>query len=139
MEDVDAEVKFLVQSGCVAEKDLEKVTLVLRARQRLEMVTFKSNSVEVYQRFKILPQLVHDLKNEVDPLSTLNNELQSLAEIPECKAVLDLLKNGIEELKKNLNSFISPISAQIGNIENIERLHSQISNAVRELKKIVNA
>ena len=139
MEDVDAEVKFLVQSGCVAEKDLEKVTLVLRARQRLEMVTFKSNSVEVYQRFKILPQLVHDLKNEVDSFSTLNNELQSLAEIPECKAVLDLLKNGIEELKKNLNSFISPISAQIGNIENIERLHGQISNAVRELKKIVNA
>ena len=139
MEDVDAEVKFLVQSGCVAEKDLEKVTLVLRARQRLEMVTFKSNSVEVYQRFKILPQLVHDLKNEVDSFSTLNNELQSLAEIPECKAVLDLLKNGIEEFKKNLNSFISPISAQIGNIENIERLHGQISNAVRELKKIVNA
>lgn len=139
MEDVDAEVKFLVQSGCVAEKDLEKVTLVLRALQRLEMVTFKSNSVEVYQRFKILPQLVHDLKNEVDSFSTLNNELQSLAEIPECKAVLDLLKNGIEELKKNLNSFISPISAQIGNIENIERLHGQISNAVRELKKIVNA
>ena len=139
MEDVDAEVKFLVQSGCVAEKDLEKVTLVLRARQCLEMVTFKSNSVEVYQRFKILPQLVHDLKNEVDSFSTLNNELQSLAEIPECKAVLDLLKNGIEELKKNLNSFISPISAQIGNIENIERLHGEISNAVRELKKIVNA
>ena len=139
MEDVDAEVKFLVQSGCVAEKDLEKVTLVLRARQRLEMVTFKSNSVEVYQRFKILPQLVHDLKNEVDSFSTLNNELQSLAEIPECKAVLDLLKNGIEELKKNLNSFISPISAQIGNIENIERLHGQISNTVRELKRIVNA
>ena len=139
MEDVDAEVKFLVQSGCVAEKDREKVTLVLRARQCLEMVTFKSNSVEVYQRFKILPQLVHDLKNEVDPFSTLNNELQSLVEIPECNAVLDLLMNGIEELKKNLNSFISPISAQIGNIENIERLHGQISNTVRELKRIVNA
>ena len=139
MEDVDAEVKFLVQSGCVAEKDLEKVTLVLRARQRLEMVTFKSNSVEVYQRFKILQQLVHDLKNEVDPFSTLNNELRSLVEIPECNAVLDLLMNGIEELKKNLNSFISPISAQIGNIENIERLHGQISNTVRELKRIVNA
>jgi len=139
MEDVDAEVKFLVQSGCVAEKDREKVTLVLRARQRLEMVTFKSNSVEASQMLKTLKQIRQDVENQFDYFSTLNNELQSLAEIPECKAVLDLLKNGIEELKKNLNSFISPISSQIGNIENIERLHGQISNAVRELKKIVNA
>ena len=139
MEDVDAEVKFLVQSGCVAEKDLKKVTLVLRARQRLEMVTFKSNSVEASQMLKTLKQIRQDVENQFDYFSTLNNELQSLAEIPECKAVLDLLKNGIEELKKNLNSFISPISAQIGNIENIERLHGEISNAVRELKKIVNA
>ena len=139
MEDVDAEVKFLVQSGCVAEKDREKVTLVLRARQRLEMVTFKSNSAEASQMLKTLKQIRQDVENQFDYFSTLNNEMQSLAEIPECIVVLDLLKNGVEELKKNLNSYSSPISAQIGNIENIERLHGQISNAVRELKKIVNA
>ena len=139
MKDIDAEVKFLVQSGCVADKDREKTALVLRARQRLEMVTFKSNSVEASQMLKTLKQIRQDVENQFDYFSTLNNELQSLAEIPECKAVLDLLKNGIEELKKNLNSFISPISAQIGNIENIERLHGEISNAVRDLKKIVNA
>jgi len=139
MEDVDAEVKFLVQSGCVAEKDLKKVTLVLRARQRLEMVTFKSNSVEASQMLKTLKQIRQDVENQVDYFTALNNELQSLAEIPECIVVLALLKNGIEELKKNLNSYSSPISAQIGNIENIERLHGEISNAVRELKKIVNA
>lgn len=139
MEDVDAEVKFLVQSGCVAEKDREKVTLVLRARQRLEMVTFKSNSAEASQMLKTLKQIRQDVENQFDYFSTLNNEMQSLAEIPECIVVLDLLKNGVEELKKNLNSYSSPISAQIGNIENIERLHGEISNAVRELKKIVNA
>ena len=61
MEDVDAEVKFLVQSGCVAEKDLEKVTLVLRARQRLEMVTFKSNSAEASQMLKTLKQIRKDV------------------------------------------------------------------------------
>ena len=139
MEDVDAEVKFLVQSGCVAEKDREKVTLVLRARQLLEMVTFKSNSAEASQMLKTLKQIRQDVENQFDYFSTLNNEMQSLAEIPECIVVLDLLKNGVEELKKNLNSYSSPISAQIGNIENIERLHGEISNAVRELKKIVNA
>ena len=139
MKDVEAEVKFLVQSGCVAEKDREKVTLVLRARQRLEMVTFKSNSAEASQMLKTLKQIRQDVENQFDYFSTLNNEMQSLAEIPECIVVLDLLKNGVEELKKNLNSYSSPISAQIGNIENIERLHGEISNAVRELKKIVNA
>ena len=139
MEDIDAEVEFLVQSGCVADKDRKKVALVLRARRCLVEVTFKSNSAEASQMLKTLKQIRQDVENQVDYFTALNNELQSLAEIPECIVVLALLKNGIEEFKKNLNSFISPISAQIGNIENIERLHGQISNAVRELKKIVNA
>lgn len=135
MEDIDAEVEFLVQSGCVVDKDRKKVALVLRARRCLVEVTFKPAS----QMLKTLKQIRQDIENQVDYFTALNNELQSLAEIPECIVVLALLKNGIEELKKNLNSYSSPISAQIGNIENIERLHGEISNAVRELKKIVNA
>ncbi len=139
MEDIDAEVEFLVQSGCVADKDRKKVALVLRARQRLEKVTFKSNLAEDNQRLKTLYLISQDLGKEVEYFSDLNNELQSLAKIPECKAVLDILKNGIEGLKQNLNSYSRAISAQTSNIENFERLHCEISNAVRELKKIVNA
>jgi hypothetical protein len=139
MNDIDAEVKFLVQFGCVADKDREKTALVLRARQRLEKVTFKPNLPENNHRLKTLYQISQDLGKEVEYFSDLNNELQSLAKIPECIAVLDILKNGIEGLKQNLASFSNPISAQSGNIENFERLHGEISDAVRELKKIVNA